>query len=189
MGKRMNAVPRTSTTQANRGMDLELLITTANEQYKARGLAVIAKRPTPVKITRTQGTRILAGFLEAKSTVDYNGVYRGHALEFEAKATREKTRFPLDNIHPHQVEHLRSCMTAGAICFVILEFSQHHEIYYVPAKMVIDAWDAGERGGRKSIPYEDVQRICYRLEAGRGTVLDYLATVDELLRQTEAIEA
>lgn len=174
-------------SQANRGMSLENLVNRANEQYMARGLAVIHKRPVPVKILRTQGTRITSGFLEAKSTVDYSGVYRGHALEFEAKATREKTRFPLDNIHPHQVEHLRSCMAAGAVCFLIMEFTQHHEIYYVPAKMVVDAWDAGAGGGRKSIPYEDVRVMCYKLQSGRGVVLDYLATVDELLRQTEVV--
>ncbi|WDL98148.1 Holliday junction resolvase RecU [Alicyclobacillus sp. ALC3] len=177
----------TRPSQANRGMSLENLVNRANEQYRARGVAVIHKRPTPIKVHGSRGTQITKAFFEAKSTVDYQGVYRGHALEFEAKSTKEKTRFPLDNLHAHQVEHLRSCMAAGAICFVVLEFTARHEIYFVPGKMVVNAWDAGERGGRKSIPYEDIQVMCYRLESGRGVVLDYLTTVDELLRQTEVV--
>lgn len=170
----------------NRGMALETLINHANAQYMEKGIAVVNKRPTPVKIMRTQGTRITAAVLESKSTVDYEGVYRGHSLQFEAKQTREETRFPLDNFHAHQVEHMRRCMKAGAICFVILEFSQHHEIYYVTGKLIVDAWDAGERGGRKSIPYEDIAVTCYQLSSGNGIVLDYLAVVDKHIQQQTA---
>jgi len=167
--------------QANRGMALEQLINHTNIAYLHRGIAVIHKRPTPVKILRTQGTRVTSAVLEAPSTVDYEGVYRGHSLQFEAKSTRETTRFPLDNIHAHQVEHMRSCMTAGAICFVILEFAKLHEIFYVPGKMVVDAWDKASSGERKSITYDDVARLCYLLKATRAVPVDYLAVVDKLL--------
>src|SRR5579875_1102814 len=159
-------------------MALESLINAANEQYKAKGIAAVSKRPTPVKIMRTQGSRIVHAVLESPSTVDYHGVYPGHALEFDAKSTREKTRFPLQNVHPHQIEHLRLCESMGAICFLLVEFAQHAHIFYVPAQLVTRAYDASLRGGAKSIPYEDIARTCYVVEAGRGVVLDYLAAVD-----------
>ncbi|KPV42010.1 Holliday junction resolvase RecU [Alicyclobacillus ferrooxydans] len=172
--------------QGNRGMELEQLINFANQQYMAKGIAVVGKLPTPVKIMKTQGTRITAAFLEAKSTVDYSGVYRGRALYFDAKMTKEKTRFPLDNIHEHQVEHLRACAMQGAVTFLIVEFTQLRKTYYVPGKLVIDTWDKGVNGGRKSVPYDDIERLCFPLASGRGVVLDYLAVVDKLLEQQTA---
>lgn len=165
----------------NRGMALEELINFANKQYLFRGLAVIHKRPTPVKIIRTKGTRITSAVLESKSTVDYEGVYRGKSLQFEAKQTKEKTRFPLDNIHEHQVEHIRACTKQGAVTFVIVEFTAWHKVFYVPGKLILEAWDAAGRGGRKSIPYDDIERVCFPVAQGRGVVLDYLAVVDRLL--------
>lgn len=173
------------TGQANRGMSLEQLINHANAQYLSKGVAVVHKRPTPVKILKTQGSRITSAVLESKSTVDYQGVYNGHALEFEAKQTTEKASFPLKNFHAHQVEHIRKCMQAGAICFVVMEFTKHHEIYFVPGKLIVDAWDAAERGGRKSIPHDDVQVMCYELKSGNGVALDYLSVVDRLIETKE----
>jgi recombination protein U len=170
-------------SSGNRGMELEQLINYANQQYMTKGIAVINKRPTPVKIMRTQGTRITSAILEAKSTVDYEGVYRGKSLQFEAKQTREKTNFPLKNIHPHQVEHLRACGRQGAVTFLIVDFTAWHRIYYVPGKVIVDAWDRGEAGGRKSVPYDDIERLCFPISQGRGVVLDYLAVVDQAISQ------
>jgi recombination protein U len=66
--------------QGNRGAAFENLINSTNESYENRELAVINKRSTPVKVTRSKGTKVLAGFFEAKSTVDYDGIYRGRAV-------------------------------------------------------------------------------------------------------------
>lgn len=174
---------RLSTSQANRGMSLEHLIEASNAAYAVRRIAVINKRPTPIKVSRVEGTRISLAHFEAKSTVDFEGCYRGHSLQFDAKQTTQEHRFPFDNIHPHQIEHLRACMHMGAICFLIIEFTKRHEIFYVPGKLVIDAWDLAQRGGRKSIPYEDIARQCYLVAQGRGVAMDYLAVVDKLLEE------
>ncbi len=61
-------------------------------------MALINKRPTPVKVLKSKGGRVLNGFYEAKSTVDYDGVYKGRAIAFEAKSTEKDTRFDLKNI-------------------------------------------------------------------------------------------
>ncbi|WP_416809021.1 Holliday junction resolvase RecU [Bacillus thuringiensis] len=77
----------------NRGMVFEMLINLANEMYQRGGVALINKRPTPVKVLKSKGGRVLNGFYEAKSTVDYDGVYKGRAIAFEAKSTEKDTRF------------------------------------------------------------------------------------------------
>lgn len=168
-------------TQANRGMGLESMINYSNEIYRTRGIAVIHKRPVPVKIIRTKGNQILQAYLEAHSTVDYEGVYREHSLQFEAKSTRVKTRFDLVNFHTHQVEHLRSCARHGAVAFVIVEFATSDERYLLPADTLIRFWDVAQSGGSKSIPLQDVAESGFRISSGRGVPVDYLAIVDRLL--------
>ncbi len=85
----------------NRGMAFEMLINLANEMYQREGVTLINKRPTPVKVLKRKGSRVLNGFYEAKSTVDYDGVYKGRAVVFEAKSTEKDTRFDLKYIVQH----------------------------------------------------------------------------------------
>ncbi|MCL6444608.1 MAG: Holliday junction resolvase RecU [Alicyclobacillus sp.] len=164
-----------------RGQALETLINYTNECYMRRNMAVITKRPTPVKIVRTQGTKILSAYLEAKSTVDYEGVYRGRSLQFEAKSTRESSSFPLKNFHEHQVEHMRACAKQGAIVFAVVEFTKDDERLWVPAKVIIDAWDKHKAGGPASIPRDDLEIQCWRIPSARGVPCDYLQIVDKIL--------
>lgn len=82
---------------------LEMLINHTNQVYRNLGMALVTKRPTPVKLVKTQGTRVLSAFIEAASTVDYEGCYRGRSLQFEARQTKQELRFDLDNVHEHQV--------------------------------------------------------------------------------------
>ncbi len=173
--------PKISTS--NRGMALEALINLTNETYRNKGIAVVYKRPTPIHIVSSSGTRITSAFLEAASTVDYEGVYHGFSLQFEAKSTREKTRFPLDNVHEHQVAHMRACMAQGAIVFALVEFSRLEEVFYLPGRLLIEAWDKRMAGGPASIPYQDFERQCERVESGRGVPLDYLPIVDKVIAQ------
>lgn len=170
---------------ANRGMTLEAMIDQANEVYRRRGVAVVHKRPTPVKIERVLKGGKVQGYLEKPSTVDYEGVYRGRALVFEAKSTRERNRFPLANIHEHQMVHMRQCLDQGAIVFAVVEFSKHDVRFYVPAKMLLEAWDRTVSGGPKSIPFEAMNESCFAIPAGRGVLVDYLSVVDRILARKE----
>lgn len=54
-------------------------------------MALINKRPTPVKVLKSKGGRLLNGLYEDKSTVDYDGVYKGRAIAFVAKSTKNPT--------------------------------------------------------------------------------------------------
>ena len=82
---------------ANRGMDLETLINEANNYYLNEDIAVIYKKPTPVKIkkvTYTNDIPKVEGYLNQKSTLDYVGLYKGKYIDFDAKKTLNLNSFP-----------------------------------------------------------------------------------------------
>ena len=98
-------------TYGNRGMDLEDLLNDTNEYYNRIDKALITKKPTPIGIAKAsytnKGRVIEKGFFKAPSTLDYNGLYKGKYIEFEAKTTSNKTALPLANFHVHQLEYIK----------------------------------------------------------------------------------
>ena len=96
------------TFYGNRGMTLEEDINLTNEYYREKNIALIYKKP--ILRTNETKTRIKDGFYEQKSTLDYNGIYQGMYIEFDAKETNSKTSFPLSNIHIHQIEHIKAVL-------------------------------------------------------------------------------
>lgn len=166
----------------NRGQAFEELLNYTNDLYESKGLAAIQKRPTPVKVTKSAGTRVIGGYFESKSTVDYDGVYRGRAIYFEAKSTGELDRFNLKNIDDHQYAHLEKCFGFGAVCFVLVEYRKHRKTYLLPFTALRAYWTVAEQGGRKSMTMENFEVDAYEVETGRAP-LDYLAVVDKLLLQ------
>src|SRR5690625_1166194 len=143
-GTRRNQLTRQSTTRnsttnySNRGMSLEDDIQQTNQFYLEVNKAVIHKKPTPIQIVNVHYPKrsaavITEGYFQAKSTTDFNGVYRGKHIDFEAKETKNKTLFPLANIHEHQFIHMQSILNHGGICFFIIRFTVFDEIYFVPA--------------------------------------------------------
>ena len=94
---------------SNRGMNLEYLINNANKYYLENDIAVIHKKPTPIQLVDVdyKKNEIKKAYFKDKSTLDYNGLYKGKYIDFDAKETRETTRFPLQNIHEHQLLHMK----------------------------------------------------------------------------------
>lgn len=172
-------------SHANRGMGLEEMINYSNEIYRNKRMAVVYKRSTPVKILRTRGTKV-EGYLEAANTVDFEGVFNGRSLQFEAKSTRKTDRLDLSLFQEHQVEHMRACLNQGAVVFALVEFVTHGQVFYVPGKVVIDAWDKHKAGGRASISYDDLSAQCSLVCTGRGVPLDYIAVVDKVITRKSA---
>lgn len=167
-------------SSANRGMDLEGDINASNDYYKEHDLCLITKRPTPinvVKVDYSKGAIITNAYFEKQSTTDYNGVYKGRYIDFEAKQTKSKTSFPLSNISKHQIEHLKHVLEHGGIAFFIIEFVSKNEVFLLDAKYVIHFYDNGDR---KSIPYEKFLEVAHKIKRGYSPRLDYLPIIEEI---------
>ncbi len=176
----INKKKRGITTAANRGMDLENDINISNQYYLENDLAVITKRPTPINVVRvdyTHGAKITDAYFEKQSTTDYNGVYKGRYIDFEAKNTKSKSSFPLSNISHHQVDHLKRVIRHGGIAFFIIEFEAYNEIYLLDAKHVIDFINELKR---KSIPYNEIKEHGYLIKQGFNPRLYYLDIIDKV---------
>ena len=169
-----------SFSHGNRGMAFENDINETNEYYKNAGLCLVTKRPTPinvVKVDYSQGAIITNAYFEKQSTTDYNGVFKGRYIDFEAKSTKKITSFPLANISKHQIEHLKHVNKHGGIAFFIIEFSTLDEVYFLDAKYVINYY---ENGDRKSIPYEAVKANGKRIKKAFIPRLNYLSIIQEI---------
>lgn len=170
---------------SNRGMTLEDDINETNLYYLARGLAVIHKKPTPVQIVsvdypKRSAAVIKEAYFKQQSTTDYNGVYRGRYIDFEAKETRNKTSFPLQNFHDHQISHMKAVLEQNGICFVLLRFSLSDEIYLLEANHLFSYWDKQETGGRKSIPKTDIDQLGFSIPISFHPRIDYLQIIDKI---------
>ncbi|GAB3801559.1 Holliday junction resolvase RecU [Virgibacillus kimchii] len=163
-----------------RGQAFEYTLDYTNQVYAQKGLALINKRPTPVKVIKSKGTRVLSGFYEKKSTVDFDGVYNGRAIYFEAKSTKEKS-LPLAMIAEHQVKHLNDVEKQGAISFLIVEMKALGDVFLIPNNMVQKYIRKAKNGGRKSISMDDLEVYAFLVESKNGVPLDYLSVVDRLI--------
>lgn len=168
-------------SHANRGMDLEAIINETNEYLREKDIALIYKKPTPIGISdveyKNNHAVIKKGYFAYQSTLDYNGLYKGKYLEFEAKNTESKTSFPLNNIHEHQIKHIRKVIKHNGIVFLIVRIN--NEIYLLMGKDFINYIDNHKR---KSIPYSYFQEFGYLLKYYYGKGLNYLQIIDNFIR-------
>lgn len=172
-----------SIVYSNRGMTLEEDLNETNKYYLENQFAVIHKKPTPVQIVNVDYPRrsaavIKEAYFKQSSTTDYNGIYRGKYIDFEAKETKNKTSFPLQNFHSHQIEHMKSVINQNGICFVIL--SAFNDFYYLDATHLLVFWERQENGGRKSITMEEIKEKGHIIPIGYQARIDYLKIIDKL---------
>lgn len=177
--KSEHKVTRGILNAGNRGMSFEEDINISNEYYTDKGLALITKRPTPinvVKVDYSRGALITQAYFEKQSTTDYNGVYKGRYIDFEAKSTKNKTSFPLANITKHQIEHLKEVLSHNGIAFFLIQFEAFAEVYLLDASYIISFY---ENGDRKSIPYSEIKEHGSIVKQGLNPRLYYLDIVEE----------
>lgn len=170
---------------SNRGMTLEADINATNEHYVMNDMAIVHKKPTPVQIVKVNYPKrsaavITEGYFKQASTTDYNGIYRMKHIDFEAKETNNKTRFPLANIHEHQMKHMESIIHHGGICFLLIRFKPFDETYFIKVEDLIPYWYQTLNGGKKSIPYETIREIGYTVPFQYLKRVDYLSIIDKL---------
>lgn len=169
---------------ANRGMELENDLNETNNYYNLYDIALICKKPTPVRIVKTnfENMRIIDGFFEMPSTLDYNGVYKGYYIEFDAKETRSRTSFNLNNIHKHQIDYIKKVIKHQGIVFLIIRFTLLNKDYIIDGKDLINFID---NNNRKSIPITYFEENCYKLEIKYAPRLDYIKIVDRMIDKYE----
>lgn len=167
-------------TYSNRGMSLENDLNLSNKYYEERDLAYIYKKPTPIKIVKVNYkiSKIEEAYFDTPSTTDYNGLYKGKYLDFEAKETKSKTSFPLDNIHPHQIKHIKNITKNDGICFLIIRFTTLNLTYLLRAENFIEYINSTER---KSIPLSYFNEKAYLIKDSLKPRIDYLKIVDKIM--------
>lgn len=161
-------------------MDLESDINTSNKYYLNNDIAVIYKKPTPIKIVKVNyqkrsAAKITEAYFKDPSTTDYNGIYKGKYIDFEAKECHSKTSFPLSSIYKHQIEHLEKVYKHGAISFIILKMALYNETYLIKSKDFIK-YISEEK--RKSLPYSFIKEKGYLIEGTYTNPCDYIKQVD-----------
>lgn len=168
-----------TTNYANRGMDLEGLLNQSNQYYLESNRAIIYKKPTPITISQVSYANnekmITKAFFRTPSTLDYNGIYKGKYIDYDAKETKNTTSFPLANLHAHQYLHIKRIIEHGGISFLII--SMNNSFYYLDGTDIIDFI---ENNSRKSIPWSYITEKGIKIEQKINPRLDYLDVIDKL---------
>lgn len=177
-GNLNNSNIHSSISFKNKGDNLEYDLNLSNHYYLGRDIAVIHKKPTPIKVVEIANEKrpvITKGFFQMQSTTDYNGLYRGKYIDFEAKETASNTAFSLKNIHQHQVDHLLKVEKHGGIAFLLVLFINLNELYLLK---INDYIYFTENYARKSIPIQYFRENAALVSYNFHPRIDYLKTVD-----------
>lgn len=166
------------------GMTLESDVNETNVYYLKHHIAVIHKKPTPVQVVKVSypsrnQAKITEAYYKTPSTTDYNGIYKGHYIDFDCKETQHKTSLALSNIHPHQRLHLKDVYEASGIAFLIVHFKVHQTYFFIDYETLKPFFD-GEVD-RKSIPYQTFLDKGIVIPLQFEPRLDYLKAVDRYL--------
>ena len=163
-------------TYSNRGLTLEDDLNNTNLYYLEKDIAVVYKKPTPIQIVSKINNKITEAFFKSPSTTDYNGLYRGKYIDFEAKETKSLTSFPISNIHKHQIIHLENVLHHEGICFLIIRFTKLNETYILLAN---DFLSFVNNNNRKSIPYSYFKEKAYLIKDKIKPRVDYISILEK----------
>lgn len=182
--------PKKEIIFGNRGKSLEDDLNDTNTFYLNQQIAVIHKKPVPVQIVKVEypsrsAAVIREAYFRTPSTTDYNGVWQGHYVDFEAKETKNKTSFPMQNIHEHQMSHLQGVVAQQGIAFFIVRFTTLERDFLVFYAQLLPFWQAMKKGGRKSIPLAFFEKEAAEIALGYTPRLDYLRTLQASLESEE----
>lgn len=162
-----------------RGSVLEEMVNYSNRKYREKNLALIQKVPTPITpVHFDKDTRhITLAYFEKKSTVDYIGAIQGHPVCFDAKECATD-RFPLQNLHEHQVDFMTAFEKQQGISFLLIYFSHRQECYYLRYSEMMRYWERMNKGGLKHFKYEELDPDFF-VHSQSGVSLHYLSCVQK----------
>lgn len=172
-------------THSNRGKSLEDDINLSNKYYQTNNIAVVYKKPTPVQIVKVEYPKrsaavIKEAYFRTPSTTDYNGCYRGKYIDFEAKETLNKSLFPLQNIHKHQIEHIKNIIKNKGIAFLIIRFSKLNKAFLLKGEDLLVFWDEYILLKRKSIKITEFEELGFIIEEQYNPRMDYIKTIEKV---------
>lgn len=167
-----------------RGSALEEYINLTNTKYREHQLGLIQKIPTPIKPVELDPAHgnIKKAFFEERSTVDYIGLVQGYPICFDAKETKLK-RFPLKNIHHHQIDFMKDFEKHEGTSFFLIYFSSQEKIYFVPFSFIVEKITLANNGGPKSIPFEAFKE-CIEIHNKDGYIVHYIDALDQYLHDS-----
>lgn len=156
---------------------MEELINITNAYYKEHNIALIYKRPTPIKVAaiNKETKEITKAYFEKHSTTDYYGVYKGRYIDFEAKSTNLTRSFPIKNIHTYQISHLIDVHQMGGISFLIIAFNSLNRIFLL---FIEDYLNFRKRNKRASIPLSYFEKVGHELSIDIKIPLNYIIHVE-----------
>lgn len=182
-GRKSNSIKNNEnkTSFSNRGLNFENEINQSNEFYRLNNRAIIYKKPTPIKVvkmTNYPGGKhcIEEAYFQTASTTDYNGIYRGKYIDFEAKETRLKKSFPLANIHQHQLEHMFKVIEHGGIGFMLVSFKLLEKSFLLDYSYVKEIYNQK----LSSIPLKIFEEKGHEIPTSYLVPIDYLEVVDKI---------
>jgi len=165
------------------GTSFEQALNESNQYYLQHNIAIIHKKPTPVQVVKVDfpsrnKARIVEAYYKIPSTTDYNGIYRGQYIDFEAKSCYAPS-FPFSHLFRHQIEHLRNVAKMGGIAFLLIEFINKQEVYLLAIDKLICCYEESLSGGRKSIPYAYFKEHGILIKPAYAPRIPYLEAVDQ----------
>lgn len=180
-----NTIINSKIEYGKRGMKFEDEIDNSNRYYLQNDLAIIHKKPTPIQIVKVDYPKrskavIKEAYFRRASTTDYNGIYNGKYIDFEAKVTQNKTSFPLINIHQHQVSHMHQVYRHGGIVFILICFSSLEEVYLLPFENFYHYWQRYKDDEKKSIQLKEIKKDGILIPYTYRPRIDYLKAIQSL---------
>lgn len=174
----------------DRGMKLENEINQSNEFYLIKEEAVIHKKPTPIQIVKVDYPKrsaavIKEAYFQKSSTTDYNGIFKGYYIDFDAKETNNIKSFPLKNFHEHQIKHMQMCNDQGGIVFTIIKFVKNNELFLLEFKYLKQFWDRMMNNDKKSISKKELETYGFKINYKLNPLVPYLDIVEKIIKEGE----
>lgn len=162
---------------SNKGMELEDEINETNDYYRRFNIALIYKKPTPIKIVKCKDNKISEAYFLESSTTDYNGVYKGKYIDFEAKETSSKTSLPLANIQPNQIEHIENVLAHSGIAFLIISFTSLGRYFLLTGETFLNFL---REKNKKSISLNFLEKNAFEIKREIIPPLNYIKILEKI---------